>query len=259
MKSKRISQKQQPEPPTTLLNLQNVEDLHWKMQQVQLAIARRAYELFETRGCEHGHAWEDWFRAESELLRPVSVSMSESDDRISVRANVLGFEGNELKVGVEPRRLTILGKKETIATKTEGGTAENIDWVPDQILQLIDLATDVIPEGSVVELQAGLLTFELPKAAKHEAKTAAAAAQGTIQARSLGVRNPSAAVKDLIPMKRASQQLIKDSAETANQFETTAQLLEDLAVHADSGKERQRCLAAARDFRRAAQNKSANR
>jgi hypothetical protein len=60
-------------------------------------------------------------------------------------------------------------------------------------------------------------------------------------------------------MKRASQQLIKDSAETANQFETTAQLLEDLAVHADSGKERQRCLAAARDFRRAAQNKSANR
>jgi hypothetical protein len=44
------------------------------MQQVQLAITRRAHELFETRGCEHGHDWEDWFRADSELLRPVSVS-----------------------------------------------------------------------------------------------------------------------------------------------------------------------------------------
>ena len=39
------------------------------MQEVQLAIARRAYELFEARGREHGHDWEDWFRAESELLR----------------------------------------------------------------------------------------------------------------------------------------------------------------------------------------------
>jgi hypothetical protein len=39
----------------------------WEMQQAHLAIARRAYELFETRGCEHGHDWEDWFRAESEL------------------------------------------------------------------------------------------------------------------------------------------------------------------------------------------------
>jgi len=62
MKSKRAPQEQQSEPPTTLLNLRNVEDLHWEMQQVQLAIARRAYELFETGGCEHGHDWEDWFR-----------------------------------------------------------------------------------------------------------------------------------------------------------------------------------------------------
>jgi HSP20 family protein len=102
MTSKRARQKQRTKPAAVRLNLWNVEDLRWEMQSVQLAIARRAYELFEKRGGEHGHDWEDWFRAESELLRPVSVSMSESDDRISVRANVLGFEGNELKVSVEP-------------------------------------------------------------------------------------------------------------------------------------------------------------
>jgi hypothetical protein len=80
----------------TLLIPHKLEDLRWEMQEAQLAIARRAYEFFETRGREHGHDWEDWFRAESELLRPVSVSTSESKDRISVRANVLGFEENEL-------------------------------------------------------------------------------------------------------------------------------------------------------------------
>jgi hypothetical protein len=62
-------------------------------------------------------------------------------------------------------------------------------------------------------------------------------------------------------MKRASQQLNRDSAETADQYKTTAQFLEDLAVHADRDKEeKERCLAAARDFRlAAAQKKPATR
>ena len=67
------------------------------MQQKQRAIARRAYELFEARNCEQGHDWEDWFRAESDLVHPVSIAMQESADRISVRANVLGFGENELQ------------------------------------------------------------------------------------------------------------------------------------------------------------------
>lgn len=164
---------QQPEPPTKQLIPRNIEDLHWEMQQVQLEIARRAYELFEMRGCEHGHDWEDWFRAESELLRPVSVVISESDDRISVRASVLGFEAKELSVGVEPRRITIVGKKQASVTESEGGKIEYIDWSPDQIMTFIDLPTDVMPESSVVNFQTGLLKFELPKAAKYSAATAA--------------------------------------------------------------------------------------
>ena len=31
-------------------------------------IARRAYQLYEERGGEHGRDWEDWFQAECELL-----------------------------------------------------------------------------------------------------------------------------------------------------------------------------------------------
>lgn len=174
MKSPKVSRQQQPMPPATLLSRVNPEDLHLEMQPVQLAIARRAYELFNSRGREHGHDWEDWFRAESELLRPVSVTMSESEDRISVRANVLGFEANELKISVEPRRITILGEKEVRATGTTGGIQPVVSY-PDQILQVIELATDVTAENAVVEFQAGLLKFELPKAARPKAETAAAA------------------------------------------------------------------------------------
>jgi HSP20 family protein len=176
MKSKRVSRSRQSDPLSTSLSPRNAEDLHWEMQEVQLAIARRAYELFEVRGREHSHDWEDWFRAESELLRPVSVSISESEDRISVRANVFGFGENELRVGIEPRHITILGKKEISATESEGGKVDYLDWYPDQILQFIDLSTEVMPESSVIELQAGILKFELPKAARHKVEIAAAAA-----------------------------------------------------------------------------------
>ena len=31
------------------------------------AIARRAYELYEQRGRENGHDWDDWLQAEREL------------------------------------------------------------------------------------------------------------------------------------------------------------------------------------------------
>ena len=176
MKFKKQSHPQQFESPTTFVNLRKIEELNWEVQQVQLAVARRAYELFETRSSEHGHDWEDWFRAESELLRPVSISTSESKDRISVRANVFGFNENELKVSVEPCRITILGKKEMSSTESEGGKIEYIDWYPDQILKLIDLETDVMPESATIELQQGILKFELPKAAEHKDETEGAAA-----------------------------------------------------------------------------------
>jgi hypothetical protein len=47
-------------------------DFNWEMQllreldmqQEHLAVAQRAYELFEMRGRERGHDREDWFRAE---------------------------------------------------------------------------------------------------------------------------------------------------------------------------------------------------
>ena len=30
-------------------------------------IRERAYQIYEARGCEPGHEWEDWFRAEREI------------------------------------------------------------------------------------------------------------------------------------------------------------------------------------------------
>jgi len=172
MKSRRGSGTK-TEPAVTLLQPCEPEALQWDMQQIQLAIARRAYELFEARNREHGHDWEDWFQAESELLRPVSIVISESADRFSIRANVFGLESNELKVSIEPRRIAILGRKEARAV-AEAEETRPADPYPEHVLRLIDISSEVDPDGAVVELQSGILKFELPKVSKLEADAARA-------------------------------------------------------------------------------------
>ena len=100
--------------------------------------------------------------------------MSESEDRISVRADVVGFDETELEVSIEPNRITILGKKEASDKKAEVRTIEQTGSHPDQILEVIDLATEVMPERAVVELQAGVLKFELPNSCHEQDRNPAA-------------------------------------------------------------------------------------
>jgi HSP20 family protein len=151
------------------LSITNAESLLWEVQQIQLEVARRAYELFELRGYEHGHDWEDWFRAESELLRPVSMVISETDDRISIRANVGNFAANDLRVAWEPRRAIVLGRKGDLAgvTTPEGSR--------DQLVCLIDLPAEIASDKGAAELEGGLLKVELVKAGQ----SSRAAAAGT--------------------------------------------------------------------------------
>jgi HSP20 family molecular chaperone IbpA len=175
MKSTKVSTSTS-ERPTTVLQVRDPDKVRWEMQPLQLAIARRAFELFERRGREHGHDWEDWFKAESEFLCPVSIAISESGDRFSIRANVLGFTENELHVSIEPRRIAIFGKREGTTSQTEAGSIGLADQYPDQLLRLIDLTTEVDPGRAVIELQAGILRFELPKATKPIQETPTAAA-----------------------------------------------------------------------------------
>ena len=139
------------EPVATLMQPCEPEAVRWDMQQVQLAIARRAVELFETRN-------------------PVSIAVSEARDRFSIRANVLGFQVNELKVSIEPKRIVILARKQS------SGESEitPADSYPDLILRMIDVSSEIDPAGAAAEPQAGILKFELPKVAKQAEKAAAA-------------------------------------------------------------------------------------
>lgn len=129
------------------------------------ALSSRAYEIFEGNGRAFGRDLEDWFQAESELLHPVHVNIEESDDSLAVKAEVPGFSEKELEVSIEPRRLTITGKREA-KKEEQKARAVYAERCCDQVLRIVDLPADIETDKVTATLKNGVLEFTMPKAAK---------------------------------------------------------------------------------------------
>jgi HSP20 family molecular chaperone IbpA len=139
-------------------------DLSERIQHLYGAIARRAFEIFENNGHRIGNELGDWFRAESELLHPVHLEMTETDDALGVRAEVPGFEAQELEIHVEPRMLTLTGNHEARQEAKKGKMIYS-DRCARQILRRVELPADVDPSKGSATLKDGILSINLPKAA----------------------------------------------------------------------------------------------
>jgi len=134
------------------------------IQQTYNSIARRAFEIFDSNGRWFGHELEDWFRAESELLHPVHLEIAETDDNLTVRAEVPGFNAKELDINVGPRQLTIFGKHEAQEESKKGKTVYS-ERCAKEILRVVDLPAEVDSSKATATLKDGILNLEMPKAA----------------------------------------------------------------------------------------------
>jgi HSP20 family protein len=137
------------------------------MKELSQSIARRAYDFFETRGRELGHELEDWLRAESEVLRPVPVELTESDEQLTVRAEVPGFSATEIQVSVEPERLALSGKSERTAEQKTGQMVYT-ERRSNQFCRTLDLPARVDPAKATATLKDGILELAMPKAAQSQ-------------------------------------------------------------------------------------------
>lgn len=129
-------------------------------QAISHAIAYRAYEMYEAHGRTHGHDLEDWFHAESDLTRPVSAEVHEWSDRLSVLAQMPGFDADSVKVGVEPRRVLIW------ATAGHAVQLSNGDVLPPEVLRTVDLPAVIDPSRAEAALKDGVLEISLPRATR---------------------------------------------------------------------------------------------
>jgi len=146
-----------------------------RMNEVRDLIARRAFEIFEGKGRWLGRELDDWLRAESELLHPMHFELSESDSDFTVRAEVPGFNAKEVESNIEPRRLTITGRRET-KDETKKGKTVYSELCGNEILRVVDLPAEVDTSNVSANLKDGILNIKMaktgtPKSVRVELKT----------------------------------------------------------------------------------------
>ena len=137
------------------------------------AIARRAYEIFESRGSAAWHELEDWRQAESELVKPLCHGRMPMDDTLWVGADASIFEQGTIEIWVAARRLTICGTPRikgqgAVPTQSRSGGIE-------KILRVADLPFEIDPSNVTTKFSGQSLEILLKKAEpEHKARATAA-------------------------------------------------------------------------------------
>lgn len=139
------------------------ENIFEQIRETANSIAHRAFELFEKRGREFGNDFEDWLKAESEIVRRVPVEVKESDKNLEIRAEIPGFKPEELKIFVEPKRLTISGEAEKSTEEKTDNTLYS-EWRSQKVFRAFDLPREVKTDDAKATLKDGILSLTLAKA-----------------------------------------------------------------------------------------------
>ena len=135
-----------------------------RMNELYDTISRRAFELFEGDGRIFGRDLDHWFKAEAELLHPAHLQIKESGDTIIVDAEVPGFNASELQLSLEPRRLTIRGKKQSSSEEKKGNVVYS-ERCSDELLRSVELPAEVNVSRANATLSNGILELTAPKLA----------------------------------------------------------------------------------------------
>ena len=147
---------------TSARKIVGTEDVFEQIDRIYNSIARRAFEIFSSTGNGFGHDLENWFKAESELLHPVHVEMTDDVGAVNVRAEVPGFEAKDLEIKLEFNRVTISGKRETHEEHKTGRTIFH-EHCANQILRVVDLPAVVDASKAEANLNNGVLEIRMPK------------------------------------------------------------------------------------------------
>ena len=146
------------------VTVKQTPDIFDRIEELHNSIARRAFEIFEGKGRWPGRELDDWLRAESELIYPMHLEITESDNHLNVRAEVPGFNAKELEINIEPRRLTITGKHEA-KDETKKGKTLYSELRATEILRVVDLPAEVDTSDVSATLKDGIMSIKMTKTA----------------------------------------------------------------------------------------------
>lgn len=129
-------------------------DILDRMNETDGLIAERAYEIYQSRGGDHGADQDDWFRAEQEVLHPLTIERDVTDSAFRLTAQLPGFDAKDLEVALGHRRAVICG--------IHSDTNQTADS-RRRVMRIVELPFDVDPVLARATLESGKLQVVLPR------------------------------------------------------------------------------------------------
>ncbi len=133
-----------------------------EMDQLMELVRRRAFGLFEDRGCVPGSEMEDWLRAERELVWSPRSELINEEEQFRLRLAVPGLEERELQVTA--MRDGIVVQSESTQEKSSK-TAEFSEFSNKKLFRRFELSEVINPDKVQATLDRGILEIIAPKAA----------------------------------------------------------------------------------------------
>lgn len=133
-----------------------------ELQEFSALISARAYERYERRGREDGHALEDWCCAEEEVGRLAPFGIFEGPEQIEVNVRLLGCRKQEIEACLEPRRLLVRACRE-VADNQTSRVGDNPNKSFNGIFLALNLPAEVDTANASARFENGDLCLTLPK------------------------------------------------------------------------------------------------
>ncbi len=124
-------------------------------------LGTRAFEAYES-GPHLQRNLDEWLQTEAEFLHPLHISLSNSSEELSIRAEMPGYREKDLRIEVLPGRVTITGKREK-KSRFRSGRTTSAEHRSDEVVRVIDLPDAVSVDKVRITLREGVLEIDLAK------------------------------------------------------------------------------------------------
>jgi HSP20 family molecular chaperone IbpA len=128
-------------------------------------VRRRAFQLFESRGSQHGHDVDDWLAAERSLVFAPSAELVEGDDQLEIRVAVEGYTAHQIRVSALPNEIVVDGDSST-SSVPRYLQIHFSEFNERKLLRRISVPQGVRPYTASAALKDGVLVITLNKVAR---------------------------------------------------------------------------------------------
>jgi len=126
-----------------------------------------AFELFEKRGRELGHALEDWVQAEHDVMGWPAAELSETDSMYELAMTLPGYEPKDVEVVATPSEIVVHAKVEA---ETKEKKRLWTEFRSNDVCRRFEFPEAIDVEKTMARLDKGMLHITVAKMSKVQAK-----------------------------------------------------------------------------------------